>query len=498
MRSAPRLPTTLRADNRRAAALMSSPQSDAIEPARSGLREHFLTSAEVAGQSIANDGPSLAIAVGVGLVAVNAGAGATVVFIAATVAIVLVAVNIGYVASRLASAGSLYEYVRSGIGPGPGFMTGWVQLLGYLCGAMFPCIAMFVYLRSFLADLNVAIAGSGWAALVVLAGAALAMALAYRSIRWSTRAQLALEIVSVSVIAALGVVVLVKHGATFDSKQFEFSKLRFHGLVLGFPLAILSFVGFESSASLGVEADRPYRSIPRAVVGTALGIGVFFIVLSYVQLAGFDGFHGDIASSAAPLNDLANHYGVSALGTIISAGIVCSCFGIVLACLNAASRIALTMSHDGLLPELLARTHAAHGTPTVGVVAGATVIGLVPAGLILAGDNPTVLLDDTGELTAMALLVAYLLLCVAVPVYLYRTRSLTATSAVVGTMGTLAVTAMLFGQLDPLPPSPVRWILLAFAGYLIVGLGVFAVSASARRSSVSPVTTEEAVSVARR
>ena len=250
--------------------------------------------------------------------------------------------------------------------------------------------------------------------------------------------------------------------------------------------------------SLGVEADRPYRSIPRAVVGTALGIGVFFIVLSYVQLAGFDGFHGDIASSAAPLNDLANHYGVSALGTIISAGIVCSCFGIVLACLNAASRIALTMSHDGLLPELLARTHAAHGTPTVGVVAGATVIGLVPAGLILAGDNPTVLLDDTGELTAMALLVAYLLLCVAVPVYLYRTRSLTATTAVVGTMGTLAVTAMLFGQLDPLPPSPVRWILLAFAGYLIVGLGVFAVSASARRSSVSPVTTEEAVSVARR
>jgi amino acid transporter len=238
----------------------------------SGLREHCLGYLEVLGQSVANDGPSLAIATGVGLVAINASAGSTIVFIVATVAIILVAINIGYCARRLASSGSLYEYARRGLGTVGGFVTGWSQIAGYLGGAMFAGIAIYVYLQAFLADLHVTFNGKGWACLVVLASAALATYLAYRSIRISTRTELVLEAISILVISVLAIVILVKYGAHFDTTQFNTSKLHFHGLVLGFPLAILSFVGFESSASLGVEADRPHHSIPRAVIATAVFI----------------------------------------------------------------------------------------------------------------------------------------------------------------------------------------------------------------------------------
>lgn len=471
-------------------------ESPSVDDSRSGLREHCLNYLEVFGQSIANDGPSLAIATGVGLVAINASDGSTIVFIAATVAIVLVAINIGSFARRLASSGSLYEFARRGIGTVGGFVTGWSQIAGYLGGAMFACIAMFVYLQAFLSDLHVSFNGKGWAALVVLAGAALAMFLAYRSIRLSTRTELVLEVVSILVISILAIVILVKYGAHFDTRQFNTSSLHFHGLVLGFPLAILSFVGFESSASLGVEANRPHHFIPRAVIGTAVGIGIFFIILSYIQLAGFDHFHKDIATSAAPLNDLASAYGIGTLGTIISAGIVCSAFGIALACLTAASRIAMTMSNDGLFPKALARTSPTHRTPVVGVVLGGALIALLPIVLLLIGDDPIALLTDIGEVTALGLLVAYLLVCIAAPVYLSKVRGLTPVNALIGVLGTLAVAAMIFGQVDPWPPAPVRGILIGFAIYLVVGLVIVAARPQARSSTIAPSTTDEIVDLA--
>jgi amino acid transporter len=463
---------------------------------RSGLREHCLNYVEVLGQSVANDGPSLAIATGVGLVALSAANGATIVFIAATVGIILVAINIGYCARRLASSGSLYEYVRRGLGTVPGFVTGWSQIAGYLGGAMFACIAIYVYLQAFLADLHVTMNGKGWAVLVVLVSAALATFLAFRSIRLSTRTELVLETASILVMSVLAVVILVKYGAHFDTSQFHTSHMNFHSLVLGFPLAILSFVGFESAASLGVEADRPHHSIPRAVIGTAVFIGLFFIILSYVQLAGFNHFHQNIAESPAPLNDLASAYGVGTLGTILSAGIVCSAFGIALACLNAASRIAFTMSKDSLFPSALGETHPEHQTPTAAVLIGGLLVAIVPSVLLLIGDDPIALLTDIGEVTALGLLVAYLLVCIAAPVYLYRVRALSPVSGVVGLLGTAAVAGMILGQVSPFPPAPLRGIIIGFAIFLVVGLVLVLARRGTWSSSIASSTTDEVADVA--
>ena len=165
---------------------------------------------------------------------------------------------------------------------------------------MFSVIAVWVYLTGFLADSNVNISSSVWGVLTVVVAGLIAGILAFRSIRLSTRLQLGLEAASITVIMILAIVILVKNGATFDHLQWTASGTGLHGMILGFPLAILSFVGFESSASLGMEAKRPFSAIPRSVLGTAVGVGVFFIFLSYVQLAGFDRHGKNVALSAAP------------------------------------------------------------------------------------------------------------------------------------------------------------------------------------------------------
>ena len=49
------------------------------------------------------------------------------------------------------------------------------------------------------------------------------------------------------------------------------------GLRLGLVLALFSFVGFESATTLGAEARNPLKTIPRAVIQSAIIGGAFFI-----------------------------------------------------------------------------------------------------------------------------------------------------------------------------------------------------------------------------
>ena len=54
-------------------------------------------------------------------------------------------------------------------------------------------------------------------------------------------------------------------------------------MVFGF----LSFAGFEAAATLGEEANRPTRDIPRAILGTAIFGGLYFVIVTAVEVMGF-------------------------------------------------------------------------------------------------------------------------------------------------------------------------------------------------------------------
>ena len=54
-------------------------------------------------------------------------------------------------------------------------------------------------------------------------------------------------------------------------------------MVFGF----LSFAGFEAAATLGEEATHPTRDIPRAILGTAIFGGIYFVVVTAVEMMGF-------------------------------------------------------------------------------------------------------------------------------------------------------------------------------------------------------------------
>src|SRR5439155_1588342 len=64
------------------------------------------------------------------------------------------------------------------------------------------------------------------------------------------------------------------------------------GVAAGVLPALGAFIGFEAATTLGVEARRPFVSVPRAVLGTAGLVGLLSLLAAYTQVVGFAGALG--------------------------------------------------------------------------------------------------------------------------------------------------------------------------------------------------------------
>ena len=136
------------------------------------------------------------------------------------------------------------------------------------------------------------------------------------------------------------------------------------GLRLGLVLALFSFVGFESATTLGAEARNPLKTIPRAVIQSAILAGAIFIVCAYTEVLGLahrrpgpghqPGAHARAGASSAAC---------PCSGLLIDIGALVSMFAGTLACITAAARVLLLMSHNGLAHGALRARTLRNETP---------------------------------------------------------------------------------------------------------------------------------------
>jgi amino acid transporter len=132
--------------------------------------------------------------------------------------------------------------------------------------------------------------------------------------------------------------------------------------------AILAFIGFEAAAPLGEEAKNPRRTVPRAVVGSAIAIGIFYVLCSYAWVfgAGFDNFV-DQATGADPWRNLGKVFWST--GWILVFLAICN--SIVAnsnAAVNAATRVFYALARNRLAPRSLGHTHPEFKTPHVAII----------------------------------------------------------------------------------------------------------------------------------
>src|SRR6202034_3001208 len=149
---------------------------------------------------------------------------------------------------------------------------------------------------------------------------------------------------------------------------------------------------------LGEEAKHPLRTIPRAVIQSAMLSGLFFIAASYIEVLGFPASAGSLAENAAPMSVLSTAAGIPRLGPLIDICAMISMFACTLACVTAAARVLLLMAHNGLAHRSLSKTHHRNETPHFAVLATGAATMLLPIALAAMKVSGEIIYDWMGSL----------------------------------------------------------------------------------------------------
>src|SRR5579862_6897805 len=305
-----------------------------------GLRHGALSPLETLAQSISGVCPTLTPFVTVPLVFTLAGNATWLAYILATGGILLVAWCIGRFGRHSSSPGSLYSYASMILPPWLATTAAWSLLLAYVAGSA-SNIGGFYYFANVMLQ-----KATGHVVPTILLALIIAIPpvwMAWRDVRISARAMLALEAVSVTLVVAVIVLVLWRHGLHGDPSQFHLRGVTAGGFRQGLVLALYSFVGFEAATALGSEARDPLRAIPRAVILTAVLGGLFFTLCAYTEVLGFGMGGKDLGTADVPMHVLAAVGGVPVLGFLIDIGALVSLFAGILAGIIAAARVLLLM-----------------------------------------------------------------------------------------------------------------------------------------------------------
>jgi amino acid transporter len=460
-----------------------------------GLRRGVLSPMETLAQSVSTIAPTATPVATIPLVCALAGNGTWLAYVLATSAILLVALCVSKFARYSASPGSLYSYASTVLPPAFGAIAAWSLLLAYVATGSSVIGGFYHYGILLLRD---ATGHSASAVVLAILVTGISVWIAWRDVKISARLMLWIEAVSMSLVLIVVVLVLVQHGLHLDWQQMQLRGMTGSGLRLGLVLALFSFVGFESATTLGAEARNPLKTIPRAVIQSALLAGAVFIICAYTELLGLRSAGYDLGTSQAPMRVLAVAGGVPFLGVLIDIGALVSMFACTLACITAAARVLLLMSHKSLTHRSLRATHARHETPGR-AIATTGIAAVLPAVILAArGSSGLDVYGWMGSLATYGFIVTYALVSIALPRYLRIHGMCRPGSRIIPWMACFAMLLALAGNLYPVPEGPYGKLPYIYLAYLAAGMLWFfwstrrAAVAERQDESLSPAAQPEA------
>lgn len=442
-------------------------------PAPERLRRGVLGLAEVAASTMANIAPAMSFYFSMALIAGAAGVASPLTIIGAAIAIALLGNTLSQFAKSIPSTGSFITFVGKAFGPVPALTTAIVMSVGYIIAvSSVVCIAGGWTSEILVKYAHVHIAWQLLTAVLTL----LAFFLVVRGVSLSTKWAGALFGFEMLLLIVVSVWVLVDNSGNLNLTPFEPSHLLSgaKGLGLGFPIAVYMFIGWENSASLAEETDNPRRAVPRAIFLSIALMALSYVLFAYVTVVGYKYNAAALAANLAGVPFVTVAQGVLGAAAFLAylAGFT-SILGSLVAATNSQARLIFNSGREGLLPAITGRLSARHRTPYVAFV----IFLVVALGLVYGfgwGLQPVVYFGDAATLGAIPVIVVYLVVNLALPVYYRRVHpdqfSL-AKHLILPLLGVAAIAFPLYELVKPgqsVPFDRFPWITL---GILVAGLG---------------------------
>jgi len=385
-----------------------------------------------------------------------AGPGIVYSFVLGGVLCALAGVCYAELASMIPVAGSAYAYTYTTLGELVAWVVGWDLILEYAFGAVVVSAAWSGYVYSLLhetfgmelADWLVRFTKGPWEQVTLANGeevsgiwnlpaslvAIVAASVLYRGIKeaaWVNNLIVLVKtgIVLVFVALGLGVVneanlfvnpeaggfgalVPAQEMITEGTRQVSRYGWGMGGVLTGAGVVFFAYIGFDAISTTAQETRNPKRDLPIGILGslvicTILYVGVAIVltgVVPYQEL--------DVAEPiAVGIDEIVRLRGwpeaaQTTFTATIKIGAIAGLTSVILVMMLGQTRIFYAISRDGLLPWFR-RTHPRHHTPHV-----ATAV----TGVFVALCGGVMPIHLVGELVSIGTLLAFVLVCVGVPI----------------------------------------------------------------------------------
>lgn len=308
----------------------------------------------------------------------------------------LIALVVAQFAARIPLSGSSYQWASRLANPKIGWLFGWLSFCYLAIGVATVDNALASAALMPLLGMEPSEDTARVITLIVLVIQAVLVVLSTRIVGLITSGAVGLELIIVVVLTIALFVAIVVSG------EGSVSNLTSQGVADGAPnyfaiggglaaamiMGLATLVGFDSAANMAEEAKDPFRSVPRAIVGSVVAAGVLGLVFIIALTIAIKDIPKATATDSPVALILRDQLGSLTERTLLVA-IVFAFFGAGMVTLATAARMVFAMSRDSRFPahQLMRRVHPRTKTPIPAtvliVVVGFVLMAVLPGGALL-------------------------------------------------------------------------------------------------------------------
>jgi amino acid transporter len=290
------------------------------------------------------------------------------VFLAALVISIPAAVSYAVVSRELPSTGSVFTYVWESMSPAVGTWIGLMMTIYYTVAVTLQPIFFGLFFNDLLNFLGFHHTTNVTWGLGVALATVLVVFITYRGINLSTRYSVLFISIEVAVVVALSLTIIVDKIINGGFTLAPFNPGRIQG---GFSvfwtaiiLGILSYTGFDVITTVAEEAKAPRRLLPKAVLLSCVGVGIFWALNSWafsisVPVSEVQKLTASGLTAATPIAD--KYWGAGRILVILTA--LSAATAVYIVTVVGSSRSLFAMAREKVLPAPLAKLHPTFQAP---------------------------------------------------------------------------------------------------------------------------------------
>jgi APA family basic amino acid/polyamine antiporter len=385
------------------------------------------------------------------------GPGVVILFVITAIACAFTAFCYSEFASRIPTAGSAYTYAYASFGELFAWIIGWALIMEYSIGNIYVAFSWSDYFTSFLGRCNIHIPSyfctsymeaknafmnhsanqeliEAWNNAPMIGGLKMIVDipaltinllityLVYKGIKESrnfSNLMVWLKMAVVALIIIVGGYLVFSRGLTFNWTPANSQGVKsfmpngFGGVMAAVSGVFFAYIGFDAVSVLAEESKNPQKDLPRGMLLSLIICTIVYILLALVltgavDFKNFEGIGDPLAFIFEPQN-----LNIGWMQFLVSICAVIAMTSVLLVFQMGQPRIWLSMSRDGLLPNVFQKIHPQYKTPSFSTIITGLVVG-VP---ILFTDKTFVL-----DFTSIATLFAFVLVCGGVLLIPRRTK----------------------------------------------------------------------------